>query len=800
MNEKALADLEWGRLKAALASRCDSAMGKREAARLDFAEGEEVFERLREAEEAVQIADRGGELPLTITTDVDDAVERLRVGGVLAPVELRAIADLLANARALRRFLNAKKESAPTLQTTLATDPTLDALADEVSGVFDLDGTLKDNATPELKRLREERSHARTRIMSRLDDVMQKYEQVLQDRFVTEREGRFVLPVRSDSHERFPGIVHSSSASGATIFVEPRVIIPLGNRLKMLEGDVAREELAVYTRLSTLLADDFPGIENVRRVIARADMLRATVKLAHELKLRFPIIDPTPTLDLVRLRHPLLALEADARGEGDVIPSDLAVTAGRVLVISGPNAGGKTVALKALGLATLMLRAGLPIPCGDGSRAGIFEHVLTDVGDDQSLAKSLSTFSAHVKNLAEMVTTARKGTLVLLDELCGNTDPREGEALAIAVLDALAQKGAAVAATTHYEGLKVMAAGDDRFRNASVALDEKTMQPTFFVSMDIPGRSSALVVAERFGLPKSIISRAERLLDTETLDYELAVKRIHEERSALEIARESVSAKERELDELKRTLEDELARAKDREGRVLTEEARKLLALVKRSKEEVRTAEARLRKRHIDSSEVKEAARSIERAARSLALGGELESLLRPESSAPPLAAPEPSDLRVGGRVYVPRLRTTGDILEIASDGTMRVAVGPLKVRLTPDELKRAPEPEEKEAPKKRPGKNAPTKEGPLEVAIPTDANSVDLRGLRTDDAVSLGLTHIDRAIGEGNSVVFLIHGNGTGALKEALRRELKDHPNVAHFRPGGDGEGGDGVTVVWVS
>ncbi len=809
MTPKALADLEWARLLEALAARCETAMGRREAEALDFAEGDAARERLREAEEGVRLRDHGAELPLTVTEDVDDAVERLRVGGVLAPSELRAIAALLGSARALRRFLSAKKDECPTLVKNLTTDPTLDRLADEVASAFDADGTLKDSATPELKRLREERMHARGRILGRLDEVMRKYERVLQDRFVTEREGRFVLPVRADSHERFPGIVHSSSASGATIFVEPRAIIPLGNRLKMLEADVLREELAVYARLSDLLAGEFVGILTTRNAVARADVLRAIVRLSGDLQLRFPDLRAEPRLELYRLRHPLLALEAK-----EVIPSDLTVEGGKVLVVSGPNAGGKTVALKALGLAALMLRAGLPIPCGDGSVASLFDSVLTDVGDDQSLAKNLSTFSAHVKNLAEMVRTSGKRTLVLLDELCGGTDPREGEALAIAVLDALAERGAAIAATTHYEGLKVMAAGDARFRNASVSLEEKTMEPTFFVSMDIPGRSSALVVAERFGLPREIVTRAEKLLAKETLDYELAVRRIHEERAALELARDSFTRKEAELEAKRLELEDELARARDREGRMLSEQAKQLLALVRRSKEEVRTAELRLRKRHIDSGEVKEAARSIEKAARSLAVGGELESLLR--SGEPvSLEPPRPADLRVGGRVYVPRLRTVGEILEIAHDGTMRVAVGPLKVRVTEEELRKAPTPDDEKAggksggggkassaPKHKGGHTKPSAKSPeaLEVAIPTDDNTCDLRGLRVDDGVSMAMTFLDRALSQGSAVIFLLHGHGTGAMKDAIRKELKGHPNVAHFRPAAQVEGGDGVTVVWIS
>ncbi len=472
-------------------------------------------------------------------------VSRLRVGGVLGapPRSWKSLAQVLASARALRRFLQARRANAPALNEACATDPTLDGLAEEVAACFEPDGSLSDRASPRLRELRGEYQASRQRMIHRLEEMMQKYAGILQDDFITEREGRWVVPVRSDAHERFPGIVHTTSASGSTLFVEPRAVIPMGNRLKVLEAEVTREELAVYTRLSALLSDSLPSVEAAVDAIARADVRGATARLAADLALAFPEVTDAARLDLRAARHPLLTLDGVA-----VVPSDLALESGRGIIVSGPNAGGKTVALKTMGLAALMLRAGLPIACDAGSTLGLFDVVLTDVGDDQSLHANLSTFSAHVRNLAAILEDTQPGALVLLDELATGTDPREGEALAAGVLDSLCARGGAVAATTHYEGLKALALADGRFRNASVGFDLATMTPTFRLALDVPGRSSALAVARRFGMPGTVIERAERFLSHEDVSFESVVKKLNDERAALDLARHAAETREREAE------------------------------------------------------------------------------------------------------------------------------------------------------------------------------------------------------------------------------------------------------------
>ena len=648
-------------------------------------------------------------------------------------------------------------------------------------------------------------------MLSRLEELMTRYEGILQDRFITEREGRYVVPVRSDAHERFPGIVHATSGSGATLFVEPRAVIPMGNRLKMLEADVMREEAAIYARLSGVLGDVLPSLEAAAGAIARADVRAAIAVLGEDLELRFPEVIDAPRAELLAARHPLLVLDAlEARSES-VVPSDLVVESGRAVVVSGPNAGGKTVALKALGLSALMLRAGMPIAAAEGSRLGIFDVVLTDVGDDQSLHKNLSTFSAHVKNLVAILEEAQPGALVLLDELAGGTDPREGEALAAGVLDSLCARGAAVCATTHYEGLKALALADERFENASVGFDLTTMTPTFRLALGVPGSSSALAVARRFGMPATVLERAERFGAHDERRFDQVVQSLNDERSALGLARQAAETREREAQETKRRLEVELDQVRQREERAISRETELLLASVRKSREELRQMQFRLRAKRVDEQGAREAQKAIERVGERVALGGDLERYL---PGARALAEPRgellPGEVRRGSKVYVPRLRADAEVVELLADGQLRVAAGAMKLVVGAHEVRRAAAPPPEDVPrdrKSRSGSVSGSTTGPAahataphEPPLATRDNSVDVRGMRTDDAVALATTFLDRSLNDGRRVAFVVHGHGTGALREAIRSELKASPYVARFRAGDSGEGGDGVTVVWLS
>jgi DNA mismatch repair protein MutS2 len=798
--DKTRHDLEWDRITSALSERCRGPHGARLAAHLPFPEtlqGSRIAHE--QAREALALADAADELPLDVYPDVAEAVGRARAQGVLGPAELVAILKFLGTCRVLRKFLAARREKAPRLFETCSTDPTLDRLHDTLQEAFDADGSLSDRASPKLREVRGEYQAARSRILSRLDDVMKRYEPVMQDRFVTEREGRYVLPVRSDAHERFPGIVHGSSASGSTLFVEPRVIVGMGNRLKMLEAEITREEVRVLTQLSSTVGASLPSLEGAVEAVALADVRAATARLAIEFRLIFPNLVDRPELDLRDARHPLLLLEKVA-----VVPSDLRVSQGRAMIISGPNAGGKTVALKMLGLAALMARAGLPVSCGEDSTVGLFESVLTDVGDDQSLSKSLSTFSAHVENLTHILEDTTAGVLVLLDELAGGTDPREGEALAAGVLDSLVARQGTVAVTTHYEGLKVLASADDRFANASVGFDFTAMAPTFKVTMGIPGSSSALAVAERFGMPKTVLERARSFLSQEDRDYASSVADMDRKMRALDLAKAATDAEATRNREVREELERELTELRARERAYLSHQGETVLAELRRLQSDLREAKGKIKTAKADPAGVAQASKILDRAAADFALGGRHERLVQTVEDTPS-GTIDAGRLKRGDRVYLTRLRMHGDVIELLADGNVRIAAGPLKLMAHVSDLT-PPKDSDYLAGAKSSGKMkakraiAAVTEATAEPAIQTSDNTCDLRGLTVDDGIAMAMTFLDRAMTDGRRTVFLLHGHGTGALRDAIRKELKTSTYVQRFRPGQDQEGGNGVTVVWLA
>ncbi|MEZ4295630.1 MAG: Smr/MutS family protein [Polyangiaceae bacterium] len=814
---KTRADLEWDRLLAALADRAQSHLGQRAAASLPFApDRESALRALGEVREAKALDDTADPLPIGALPDAGPALESARIGSALDAEDLRAVLAILAAARTLRRYIDARSERAPLLALACATDPSLDDLERTLDRTFEPDGSISDRASPELARLRSERRNVRDRLLRKLAELIAKHADLLQDSFHTERDGRYVLPIRADAHERFPGIVHGESQSGATVFVEPRALVDQGNRLKMLDAQIDRAERAILAALSRDVAEQSPAIEAACAALAHADLRAAAARLARDLHLTFPDVLPESepfSAHLQNARHPLLLLDGVS-----VVPSDIDARAREVLVVSGPNAGGKTIALKTLGLAALMLRAGLPVPARDGSRLSLWTSVLTDVGDEQNLHKNLSTFSAHVRNLAAILESASPGALVLLDEVCGGTDPREGEALATAILDSLASRGAAVACTTHYEGLKAVALRDPRFKNASVGFDLTTMSPTFRLAIGVPGPSSALAVARRFGIPGLLIERAESFLSRETVAFEEMVQELTQGRHDLDRARASLARDTEQLAARQRDLESEMDRLRTRDRAALTEESEDLRAALRRARDDLRAAHTRLRTARTES-DLREAQKLIDPIAQKVSLGGELAPPPADEPERPPVTT---SALKPGMRVHVPRLRADADLLEILSNGQLRVAAGPLKLTLRPDEVRAAlANSSTKSSFKGSSGKQrgggggaggggtgAARKQGSgivldaaadPDVPIQTSENTVDLRGLRAHEATSMAEQFLDRMLGSGRRVAFLIHGHGTGAVREAIRQSMRSSPYVDRSRPGEQREGGDGVTVVWL-
>jgi DNA mismatch repair protein MutS2 len=801
---KTLRDLEWARVVAAVAARCAGPLGTKllelELAP-DIASARIAMEETREA---LALRKDGEPLPLAGIRDVRASLDRVARSGVLDGPSIRDVKVTLGAARALRVFLSRRKERTPRLSRACALDPTLDALEEEIGSAVEGDGTVSDSASPELRRLRQEVGNLRAKIVARLEQMLIEHHDVVQDRFHTIREGRYVVPMRTDAHDKIPGIVHGTSGSGATVFIEPRALVEQQNRLTIALAEMEAEQARILAQLSELVRERLPELRAAVDALDRADLRNASARLAEDLRATVPHLEAEPKIAIAGARHPLLMLDRI-----DVVPNTVSLEAGHALVLSGPNAGGKTVALKLLGTFALMARTGLPVPADEGATIGFFDPILSDVGDEQSIQKNLSTFSAHVSNLASILSRTTDSTMVLLDEVATGTDPGEGAALACAVVDTLCRRGAAVAVTTHYEPLKAMAIDDPRLRNASVGFDVDRMAPTFHLRMDVPGASSALAVAQRFGLDHVVIERARALLPEQARTFDHLVRRLEAQHDAAARERESYEAERAALGKERARVEDELRRIREREQKKLTEEGEKLLALIRETREEVRTARAAMRKKGDADAALVEAARvAVERAAQRVGEGGDLGSVRKGEGEPERGSRIDPSALVSGVRVWVPRLRAEMEIVEGPTRGRVRVASGAVKLWVGVDEVRSlaAPKIESASGPASPPppakvARHQDAAPEPAPVEVRTDANSLDLRGLRVDEAIALTESFLDRLYGSGERVGFLNHGVGTGALRDAVREYLRTASRyVRRWRPGDTDEGGDRITVVHIT
>ena len=788
MNEaehKTLTDLEWAEVERAVADRCKGPL--RETLSLRLADSfEETARALSESKEAWTLIERSEPLPLEGLCDIAGSLLHLQREGVLESAALKDIRMTLRAASSLRRFLGQRKDLVPYLHRACAIDPTLDGLEEELSLSIGDDGTILDSASAELAQLREEVSNLRARIIRKLEDVIQKRSAILQDSFYTIREGRYVLPVRADAHERFHGIVHGSSASGATIFVEPRELVERGNRLKMAQAELEREERRILAALSDLVRQYVAQLGAAAEALNHADVRNASARLAADLDACFVELCEEPRIALRNARHPLLVM----RGV-DVVPNDLELRGGQALVISGPNAGGKTVALKMLGLAALMTRAGLPVPVEEGSVCGFFAPVLAAVGDEQSLARNLSTFSAHLVTLKSVLDLARERVLVLLDELAGATDPEAGAMLACAVVKTLVERQAAVAVTTHYEALKALAAEREEMLNAAVGFDFDEMAPTFRMQMGVPGSSNALEVARRYGIPAEVIDDARGLLPEHSRSFETLVAKLEAATKAAEEEKAALDRERAQVAEQRAKLDARRVELKAREAKGLGVEAQRLVDRVREVQKGLERAKKALRAR--PEPDAVSAADDV--LGEGGALLGDIDAHRRSLEPTPvETTSLDAGEVRVGDRVWVERLRSVADVVEGPARGKVRVSAGMMKLWVDLSDLRAL---KDAAVPVRRDPKISGERPKPRR-AVRTADNTLDVRGLRADEAVALAEAFLDRMYGAAEPAAYIVHGVGSGALREAIHQHLTaDDTYVEGFREASQDEGGPQVTVV---
>lgn len=796
LDDKARRDLGWNDVLGLLASHCagDVARGELLALR-PFGTLGEARRRCALVRETLGLTLQGARLPVASVAPLDDALDRLRKRGPIGGDQLVAFERVFRGARLLREHLAHRRGETETLRADLVTPRALDAVEIALARKLDPDGSPVDAASPELARARSRASDTRRQLQVELNRLMRRYASALQGQYFDERDGRYVLPVRSDTEARPRGFVLDASASGSTLYIEPEELHELGNRLRLAEVEVLRIEAEILAELSMRVADVLPDAETAIASCVLADQLQAVASwavLTHSV-----VVEPTeaPEISLVGARHPQLLA-----GAHDVVANDIAIRAEQVLVLSGPNAGGKTVNLKLLGLFAWMVRAGLPLPTDARSRVGWFDRVVTDIGDGQSLSTSLSTFSAHVTNVARCLDATHRGTLVLLDELAGGTDPDQGAALAVALLEEFRTRGAAVVVTTHYERLKALGGGtSDDYVNASVGFDPARMQPTFVLTMGVPGTSAAFDVAQRFGIDEGIVSRARALVPQEITRRQELTAQVEDERNRLRLARERAEAEAAELERKTAAVDRRLEALEKRQRAEVDRDVAALRQEVKVARDKLRDA-TRVISRGRKNADLEQAEGWINDVARDVAIGGKLARLAPPSDARP--SSPSPSSPPApGSKVWIRSLGALGEVVSVVEKGKqkgkLQVQLGVMKltVGLQDVELRAGGSPPRRGS-RPRNAREESTLELRSSAPLRHPGNSLELIGLRVEPALERLDVFVDQLLRGNERVGFVVHGHGTGALRSAVRGHLSEHSAIRRVEAAGPDEGGDALTV----
>lgn len=812
VSNRCLEDLGWPRIIRALAARASTDAGRLAADALAFfPSADEARRCLRRVDELAAHLRLGGRLPLDGTSDIRGLVARAARGATLDKDELLAISDAAGAAVRVKRSL--AERGATELGAIGAAMPELGSLSSELAATFDRAGNIRDDASPELAAARLRAAGLRQRIKERLDQFLGRpdIQEICQDSYYTEREDRYVVPIVSSFQAQVPGIIHGASNTGQTVYIEPSEFIEANNAIK-----VAVSQIDVETRRVLRIRSEWVGSEAAELAAAfdalvELDLLQARAQLALDLDASTPALSP-PTGGLLRLkraRNPHLLLKG-----ATVVPNGIELAPEQAfLIITGPNTGGKTVTLSTVGACALMVRAGIPIPADPDSVIPLYDGVFALVGDHQDIEQDLSTFSGHLQAVRRVLDEAHDGALVLLDELIVGTEPAQGAALAIAVLESLARRGARGFVTTHYERLKTLAFEDPRFGNANVGLDPRTLAPTFVLTVGEPGASNPLDIAARLGLAPNILARARELAGGDE-GIAAAVGRLTEARQLAEEARQAAQRRELELLARTRELEAEKARLRRESEREIAALHQEIRRAAREALDEIRAKTAELQKAS-DLREVTSARAEVE--ALVAALPSPPSEPRRPVATR--ASAPGPYDagdlttdaLEPGLTAWVRPLSQPGVIVEVHGRRAV-VAVGSFKATVGIDELGRLGGPAPKGAAADKaavaravaPDDDTPAVELPeTDNTVPAPQgpdNSVDLRGARRDDVADAVEPLLDRAFREGLGAVWIIHGHGTGVIKDEVRALIRRSKLVTRWRAGRRHEGGDGVTIAWVA
>ena len=724
--------------------------------------------------------------------DVSRPLDRADHGGVLNTRELLDIAGVLTAARRVSDYDAERQGEATAIDRLFSALHVNRYLEDKIRNAILDEETIADTASPELADIRRSMRAAASKGRQILQRIISSpsYAKVLQEALITQRDGRFVVPVKAECKGSLPGLVHDVSSSGATLFVEPMGVVQANNELKELQAKEDKEIDRVLRILSGECAAQRENILYDYDLLVQLDTIFARAQLSYAMDAGRPLVRKRGGIDLKRARHPLL-------DPAKAVPVTVSLGgAYDTLVITGPNTGGKTVTLKTLGLLSLMAQCGLHIPAGDQSAVQVFTRILADVGDEQSIEQSLSTFSAHMANTVEILQQADDRSLILFDELGAGTDPVEGAALAIAIIQDVRAKGALTAATTHYAELKTFAMTTAGVENASCEFDVQTLRPTYRLLIGIPGKSNAFAISRRLGLGESVIENAKTQMDSESVRFEDVLTQLEEKRQRLEKAQGEADRlwRQREEDARKaRTFREQMEKAKDNARSKGETEARRIVQQAQRQADEVFAELEQLRRQQrADYQSVNDRKADIRRRL------NEAESELhRRDGSAEPIPAPT-RPIAVGDTVELSGVRTGATVLAVNGDGTLLLQAGKMKMTVKAAQVRLLETAEEVEKKKKQPDAARQRSSGTVTLNTGARASAeLDIRGLETLEAESVVENYLDAASRAKLGSVTIIHGKGTGALRAAVHQMLKKNRQVKSFRLGRYGEGEAGVTVV---
>lgn len=785
MDNKALITLEFNKIKDMLRSKAASAIGKALVDDLQpSSDIEEIKLWQRETATAVSMVMKKGSLVLGGLRDLTDSIKRVNVGGILSIDELIAVGDFLYCARKAKDYSQSesKNDDFETLMTYFNGIICVPELEREIERCI-VDGKeISDDASPALHSIRRNIRSANDRIRDQLNSIIHSptYKNMLQDSVITIRNDRYCVPVKQEYKNSFSGMIHDQSATGATVFMEPMSVVQLNNKIKELHSEEKKEIDRILAKLSENVYEHSGSIAADMDILAKLDFIFAKAELAIAMKATEPKLNTRGYINIKKARHPLL----DSKS---VVPTDIYLGKDfTTLLITGPNTGGKTVSLKTIGLFTLMGQSGLHISAFDNSELAVFEEVFADIGDEQSIEQSLSTFSSHMSNIVRILDNVTNNSLVLLDELGAGTDPTEGAALAIAIIQYLHDLGVRTAVTTHYSELKVYALTADGVENASCEFDVETLRPTYRLLIGVPGKSNAFAISQRLGLPEYIINQAKEVLSHEDVRFEDVITELEISKKAVETEKERAEEYRREAQRLRSEAEKQKQKLEKQRERILNEAREEARRTVSDAKDEADAIVKEIRKLQRDGANLNKIDDKRRQLKQKL-------TSMEPQSVRSLSEHIVPKDLKVGDRVYIHSLGQSGIVTSPPDNsGNVMIKTGIMRVKIGIEDLSldNTKQQQPKQQSKRYSGSFRNTKAKDI-------SPEVDLRGMMALEAIDKLDKYLDDAYLAGLERVTIIHGKGTGALRSAVQEYLRTNSHIKSYRAGLYGEGEAGVTIA---